>query len=148
MYTMQDLYFKRKQQLFFFPKTKKLFLLKTKQNKIHPPISPFIHIHYLVTAEQRLEASHICAVHTLRHYLGPRQQGETEILLIFCSPNMISHAVLLTVEEILKPLSLHNIYTLISEEYVSYKEEWGPSEEIQSREKGKTCSFVVTGRQQ
>lgn len=135
----------QKQKYFFRRKTNKT---QTKTHHHPPSISCFIHIHYLVTVEQSLEASHKCTVHTLRHYLAPWQWGETEILLMFCSSNIISYAILLTVEEVLKLLSLHNIYTLISEEHVSYKEKWGPSEEIQSREKGKTCSFVGTERQQ
>ena len=65
-------------------------------------------------------------------------------MLIVCSPNIISHAILLTIEEVLKTFSLHNIYILISEESVSYKEEWGPSEEIQNREKGRTCGILET----
>lgn len=71
---------------FFFPQKQKYFFRKktqTKQtqnnnkkpnpNTTPTPISPFIYIHYLVTLEQSLEESHICAVHTLRHYLGPWQ---------------------------------------------------------------------------
>lgn len=71
---------------FFFPQKQKYFFRKktqTKQtqnnnkkpnpNTTPTPISPFIYIHYLVTLEQSLEESHVCAVHTLRHYLGPWQ---------------------------------------------------------------------------
>lgn len=55
---------------------------------------------------------------TYTQTLSPWLQGEIKILLIFFSPNIISHAILLTVEEVLKPLSLHNIYAVISEEYM------------------------------
>lgn len=138
-YTQYKDFTSRESSSYQFPGTK-IFIWETnkqnKQNPTHTPLSPFIHIHYLVTMEQSLEASQICAAHTLRYYLGPWQQRETEILLIFCSPNIISHAVLLTIEEVLKPLSPHNIYTLISEEYVpATKRNGGPQTKFKAEKK-------------